>query len=200
MRELSVGVLGLLRYSWMGPCHWMATVLSYLVVPCIVPFANETGWLPKWLYWFQTLDNSLDGDMGWQREHRPWLETPYIELTSFQRYISRVLWLYRNPVYGFEKTILCAKLDPGTLRYINGSEGLGSRWSDPPYKVGCCFYSFRTSESRSYVEFTWFLKVSTDLSFNGMIGWKLNQAGFPREDTYNAQICTTLRFTKLIKD
>ena len=47
------------------------TVLALILAPVLPLFANSDGWLPKWLWWFQTPDNSLDGDQGWITEH--WL-------------------------------------------------------------------------------------------------------------------------------
>lgn len=58
-------------------------------------FASSDGWLPRWLWWFQTPDNSIDGDNSF---NKPSLH-PYI--TKMPRYIRRVLWLIRNPSYVF---------------------------------------------------------------------------------------------------
>jgi len=57
------------------------------------------GWyLPKWLNWFQTPDNSLDGDNGWRTEHWQWrFKLP----TALCTYVGRVGWLWRNPLFGF---------------------------------------------------------------------------------------------------
>lgn len=56
--------------------------------------ANEYGIeprLPWYLDWFQTQDNSLWGDNGWQTKHCP----------EFKTYFGMVKWLWRNPAYGF---------------------------------------------------------------------------------------------------
>jgi hypothetical protein len=53
--------------------------------------------LPKWLSWFMTPDNSLDGDATFERLNPP-------------SYWSQVKWLWRNPAYSF------------ALRYINTIE------------------------------------------------------------------------------
>lgn len=44
--------------------------------------------LPKWLSWFMTPDNSLDGDATFER-------------LNGIGYISKVKWLWRNPAYSF---------------------------------------------------------------------------------------------------
>ena len=44
------------------PINLLFTALAWLVSPALPAFASEDGWLPKWLWWFQTPDNSIDGD------------------------------------------------------------------------------------------------------------------------------------------
>ena len=65
---------------------------------------NGTKWgvgprLFKWLSWFQTPDNSLDGDHGWEAKHS-------------HSWWSRVQWLWRNPFYGF------------AVKYLHGTDGI----------------------------------------------------------------------------
>lgn len=57
--------------------------------------------LPKWLSWFQTPDNSLYGDKGWQTIHYP----------AYKSYLGQVLWLVRNSAYGLICGPLSAKFD-----------------------------------------------------------------------------------------
>jgi hypothetical protein len=35
--------------------------IAWPLTPVIVLFAKPNGWLPDWLFWFQTNDASLDG-------------------------------------------------------------------------------------------------------------------------------------------
>ncbi len=57
--------------------------------------------LPKWLSWFQTPDNSLYGDKGWQTIHSP----------AYKSYLGQVLWLVRNSAYGLIYGPLSAKFE-----------------------------------------------------------------------------------------
>lgn len=83
-----------------------ALFVTYLVTPLFPLFAvsrqgplnnnNSSGLgprLPKWLYWFDTPDNSLLGDSKWQVQHSG-------------TYWNQVCWLYRNSLYGFKWTVL----------------------------------------------------------------------------------------------
>lgn len=160
-------VTAILRYLIYLPLHITLTALSYILVPFLVLFQKD-GWLPKWCWYFQTWDNSLDGDTGWQIEHRPFLSEPYETLSGFKKYICRVLWLYRNPVYGFEKTILAA------------SEGDITQYGVYPNVLYV--------SSKGYFFYNGEVNINTSTKFNWLIGWKLV---FPSRPI---SICTTLRF------
>jgi len=82
-------------------------LLTWLITP-ILPFFsvirvgstsnnNDVGYelrLQHWLYWFDTPDNSLFGDDNWKKKY------------PIPTYISIVLWLYRNSLYGFKWEVL----------------------------------------------------------------------------------------------
>ena len=81
----------------MAPSFFMA-IVGRLLAPFLPPFADEAGYLPRWLWWFQTPDNPIDGDRGhWKR----WPGT-----TPLRTYIRRVAWLLRNVCYGFDDFVL----------------------------------------------------------------------------------------------
>jgi len=64
--------------------------------------------LPNWLNWFQTPDNSLEGDDGWRCEHWQWrFKLP----KPLSNYVGQVGWLWRNPGYGVGRIILNAPFD-----------------------------------------------------------------------------------------
>ena len=74
-----------LKWLAMVPVMLLVTALTFPLA-FVLPFfateqegplnnGNEYGLgprLPKWLSWFQTPDNSLDGDNGWKTEHWQW--------------------------------------------------------------------------------------------------------------------------------
>jgi len=81
------------------PTSLLMTVLGYVLAPILPLFASVDGWLPRWLWWFQTPDNSLDGDADWRARNLP-------------RYVGRVGWLLRNPAYGYDWGVLAAHIAP----------------------------------------------------------------------------------------
>lgn len=80
------------------------TVLSCLLLNWWAPlFANEEGWLPNWLAWVQTFDDTLDTGIR---------DLNYPASNHWERYWSRVRWLYRNPGYGFSYWALGCAFNP----------------------------------------------------------------------------------------
>ena len=90
-----------LLYPFLVVINLIGTVLTFPLALFIVLFKkDEMGWvnnatakavgprLIKLFTWFQTPDNSLDGDAGWEEKHS-------------HSWWSRVQWLWRNPFYGF---------------------------------------------------------------------------------------------------
>jgi hypothetical protein len=92
---------------------------SLLAAPLVALFAGDNGWLPKWLWWFQTPDNPVDGEPFWIASHP-------------NRYTRRVGWLWRNAGYGFDWNVLSPKIpalftfasrgnpDTGNMPLVNG--------------------------------------------------------------------------------
>ncbi len=90
-----------LVYLALVPISLVITLLALVIAPVMPVFAKDSvGWLdngskwgvgprlPKWLSWFQTPDNSLNGDATFERLNPP-------------SYWSKVKWLWRNPAYAF---------------------------------------------------------------------------------------------------
>lgn len=96
-----------IQYILLVPASLVVTLIAIILAPILPLFAKDSyGWcdnqgyqaiaprLPSWLSWFQTLDNSLDGD------------ATFIKINGIG-YIAQVKWLIRNPAYSFG------------LRYLN---------------------------------------------------------------------------------
>jgi len=79
----------------------LITLIAVVLAPVLPLFAIQRMWwcdnhsyvdvapvLPSWLNWFNTPDNSLDGDATFQK-------------INGLGYFSKVKWLWRNPAYSF---------------------------------------------------------------------------------------------------
>lgn len=88
-------------YLLLVPISLLITLVALILSPILPLFASEQeGWLdnhakwgpgprlPKWLSWFQTPDNSLDGDATFEQ-------------LNGTGYWSKIKWLCRNPAYAF---------------------------------------------------------------------------------------------------
>ena len=118
-----------LLYLILVPISLLITLVAVILAPVLPLFRqNAYGWcdnhsyedfgprLPKWLNWFMTPDNSLDGDATFYRLNPP-------------SYFSQVKWLWRNPAYSFALRYLTApysttvKGDPTIKDNDNAKEG-----------------------------------------------------------------------------
>lgn len=70
------------------------TVTAMFFAPILPLFALGKDHLPGWLSDFDTPDNPIYGDSGFRIDH------------PNDTYWTRVLWLWRNPAYGFDVNVL----------------------------------------------------------------------------------------------
>ena len=94
------------------PINLIGTILTFPLAFILgIMYSTQIGWcnngtvwesgprMWSWLSWFQTPDNSLDGDQTFRANHNPcWW--------------SKVQWLWRNPFYGF------------AVKYLHGTDGM----------------------------------------------------------------------------
>lgn len=106
IREHYILMNPFLKWALLLPLSIIKTIAGRFTAPFVVLFADADGWLPSWLSWFQTPDNSLDGDNGWKNEHMQWRFKFPLDIAM---YLGRVGWLVRNNMYGFDIQVLGAK-------------------------------------------------------------------------------------------
>ena len=92
-----------IRYLLSIPLDWFMTILGIILSPILPLFATHEAKLPLWLSWFDTYDNTLDGDDGWKYEHLLFLNCKGDSLDPIRIYLKRVCWLFRNTAYTFSK-------------------------------------------------------------------------------------------------
>lgn len=114
------------RWVALLPLSIIMLILAYLLAPILPLVASRQGWLPAWLNWFQTPDNSLDGDAGWKYEH--W-QRRYRLPGWLAEYVGRVGWLWRNPAYGFDFSVIGFLAEEGATRQVWGDQATDSNKS-----------------------------------------------------------------------
>lgn len=99
------------------PATLIMSIVGRLLAPILPLFCNDGGWLPDWLSWFQTPDNSCDGDSG----HK----TRWPKDGFFWTYARRVAWLLRNVAYGFDIDVLGVEILPTDEMVVEGNPNIG---------------------------------------------------------------------------
>ena len=154
-----------MKWFLLLPINISFTLLAYLVAPILPLFANEEGWLPRWLWWFQTPDNPLDGDEGFIKEHTPYKGS----VGKGKRYINRMYWLWRNPAYAFDWTVLAFTPDDSTEISIKGTRPLGGDLSKNGWYLATCKNKEGIKAWQLYITYHWNSTHSTKIN----CGWKL---------------------------
>jgi hypothetical protein len=150
-----------LIYLILVPISLLITVLAVLLSPILPIFAsNQYGWLnnasaegfgprlPKWLGWFQTWDNSLDGDATFQAANPP-------------SYISKIKWLIRNPAPSFALEVL-------TPPYNATYKGDNSIKDNDNAKAGWLLVN-----SNGLFQFAWIISIGFSRCIYINLGWNI---------------------------
>ena len=144
-------------WALMVPASIVITIIGLVLAPVLPFLASTDGWLPRWLWWFQTPDNPLDGDGGWINEHWQWrFKLP----TSLCRYVGRVGWLWRNPAYGFGLVTL---INPFAASFIGDD-----KVNDSPGHEGWCFI-----KASGLFQLVWVKRISSGYCLYFNFGWNI---------------------------
>lgn len=126
----------IIKWVLLAPVSLFMAVFARLLCPVLPLFADEEGYLPDWLWWFQTPFDTLDGDNGSLERHPG--------TGKLQTYWRRVCWLWRNAAYCFDMRVCGIKVKPDTDQIVcEGNPDIG----DKKGKSGKCkWYAYRDSE------------------------------------------------------
>jgi hypothetical protein len=171
---------------------------NFLTAPLVVLFArrNDKGewWLPRWLSWWQTPDNPLDGDSGWKEEHRLWRYDDDVDSNPFKRWVNQFLWLYRNSMYGFQISVMGFVVAPAFVYIFKGDQGTTDRQG----QTGIVYRALIQKKDRKYFQlyavWPW---GDTGYCFRLNLGWKLWAT--PKPGQAVQLVCSCTPFKKLRK-
>lgn len=148
-----------MKWFLLLPLNIAFTLLAYVLAPILPAFATEYGVLPTWLTWFDTPDNRLDGDVGFRTEHAPFKG----EQVGWRRYINRVVWLIRNPAYGFDVAIAVDVSEDVNLQ-VSGTRSMGGNLDEDGW-----FFATAPGAWQLYVTHHWTDTHTTKIN----LGWKI---------------------------
>jgi hypothetical protein len=158
--------------------YWFLAIFSlfakYFIAYPLTPFLvllNTGGDYPKlpgWVSWFDTEDNSIDGDDPWKTLWRPYLK----QTNSYQRYINQCHWLWRNSLHNFQISIMGIKLlSTDKLEVVTDASIQNTR----PGKSG--LVRRYITRNRQIIAFHWYYihqwKWWPDRCVRINLGWKL---------------------------
>lgn len=88
-------------YPFLALLSVLAVVVTWIFAPLLALTADSYGNLPRFLYWFQTFDNTLDAGWRVQGNYGTYLQDGRVP-TGITLWWYRTKWLWRNPGYGFD--------------------------------------------------------------------------------------------------
>jgi len=167
-----------LIYLALVPLSLIITLVAIILAPILPAFATQQwGWcdnhsrfeegprLPTWLNWFQTPDNSLDGDATFQT----------INGTG---YLAKIKWLIRNPAYSFALRYL-------TPPYNASYQGDNTIRDNDNAKAGWCLV-----HANGLFQFTLIAPIGFNRCFMVNLGWNVralvDDNVQPKPDPYQA--------------
>jgi len=162
-------------------------ILNFPLAPFIVLFAEgkyPNAVLPKWLDWFQTPDNPLDGDRNWTLRVWQWR---YKLPKPLQIYVGRVGWIWRNSAYNFDINVLGFHLKAPIAYKAWGNE----RVSDKPYTPGWVLRKAVNADGKKAFQFYAILPTFPSKCFRIMFGWKIWKQPKEKNFNKNIQLCIT---------
>ena len=149
------------RYALLVVVELFMSAANWFIAPVIVLFASDEGWLPKWLWWFQTPYDSLDKDYRNKRFPGPQV--------GWKRWYSRTAWLYRNSMYGFCIDVLGANLKTTDLVFSYGDKGISNR----PIKSGYSFEVVIRDNKPIYFQYYLVARWCESRCLRVNLGWKI---------------------------
>jgi hypothetical protein len=99
----------LVAWPFLALLSLLISGITWVIAPLLAVFTKGDGNLPKFLYWFQTFDATLD--QGWLQGSFGDYTTTGVKPTGWTLWYYRFRWLQRNPGYGFDYWPLGAAMD-----------------------------------------------------------------------------------------
>lgn len=119
----------------------------------------------KWGSLWGTFDNPPQGERAWVNKNSPFIG----HVTGIKGYINRVLWMIRNPLYGFTK-VADVSYDSDDVLHIKGNPGISDKYKIP----GWVFATLRDRTGKLKA-FEWYSVTpwSKNRNLRIRIGWKI---------------------------
>lgn len=158
----------LIKYSLAALLKLLLLPTVPLVAPILSLFTqpDQKNW--GWVY--GTYDNPPQGDRGYVAKRAPFPN----HLTGFKGYINRVMWMIRNPLYGYNKWA-GVKWDGGSV-ILSGNPNISDK-----YKISGWMWATYVDKKgrRKAFEFYAVLPYSSTRNLRIRLGYKIKSDKFP---------------------
>ena len=150
----------------------LAKLLLLVTVPVasiVIPLytREEVPELDKytWGGWWGTFDNPPQGDRGFVSKRAPFKDTT----TGVKGYINRVVWMFRNPLYGFMKES-SVEYKPSYQLVVKGNPDISDKYGVPGWLLARLYNS-----SGKLKAFEWYSVTpwSEGRCLRVRMGWKI---------------------------
>ena len=164
--------------KWLVLCvlDWVLLLTVPVAAPIVALF---TRYQPhgkdsySWGWIWGTYDNPPQGDEGFMRKRAPFAGEVY----GWRGYVNRVVWMIRNPLYGFARMI-ALPYGANTVQQVLGQDGI----SDKDKRPGWYFVRVRDLTSWRVVGFEFYgvFPYTSSRNVRIRLGWKILTDKFQR--------------------
>ena len=160
----------LVRYTLLSSLKLLLlpTVPLAAIVISLFTRPNQTNW--GWIY--GTYDNPPQGDRGYVTKRSPFPN----KITGIKGYVNRVMWMIRNPLYGYNKAV-GVKWDGGKV-VIKGNPNISDK-----YKIsGWMFAKYYDKNNKlKAFEFYCVLPYTKNRNLRARLGYKIKSEKFKQQ-------------------
>ncbi len=151
--------------------------ISMLIVPQVLALFTKAQPYKEgdeeysWGGWWGTYDNPPQGDEGFVEKRATF---PNV-ITGWKGYVNRVHWMWRNPLYGFQKQV-AVEYDTGIYLKVKGNLNISDKYKVPGY------YFVRAYKDGKLVGFEYYLvkPYKENKCIRIRLGWKFATDKFER--------------------
>jgi hypothetical protein len=162
--------------------RWFALALLDYALLLTVPFAalivaartseQPYGLAPySWGGLYGTYDNPPQGDEGYVRKRAPFIGVT----TGFKGYVNRVVWMLRNPLYGFQRRA-SVEYKTGITLKIKGKQDISDKYKVPGWYFVRAYRNNKLYAFELYAVLPW----PGSRCLRVRLGWKLLTDKFER--------------------
>lgn len=150
----------------------LLTLTVVVAAPIIALFTREQAYgKPEytWGWLWGTYDNPPQGDQGYVTKRSLFLN----ETTGIKGYINRVMWMFRNPLYGFSRRA-ALEYNPSYKIVINGNKDISDKYKIPGHMLSKLYDGDKLVGFEFYMVKPW----SDTKDLRVRLGWKLTTDKF----------------------